>query len=136
MEYKCDYCSIFKLKTEYYKNNLSKCKECIKHDSSVNRINKNIIFKMLQDIYANLNSNNIYLNDILLFMKQMKEEINIIKSTEDFNSDNEKLKIETKINKILEYNKNIDEYIKTIKNKSDLKMDEDYEKRLKEILED
>lgn len=73
MEYKCDYCSIFKLRSEYYKNNLSKCKECTKYESSINRINKNVVFKMLENIYNEINSNNIYLNDILTYMKDIKD---------------------------------------------------------------
>lgn len=80
MEYKCDYCSKIKSKTEYYKNNLSKCKECTKYESSINRINKNVVFKKLDDISIDLNNNNIILNDILISIKEVREEIKLIKS--------------------------------------------------------
>lgn len=80
MEYKCDYCSKIKSKAEYYKNNLSKCKECTKYESSINRINKNVVFKKLDDISIDLNNNNIILNDILISIKEVREEIKLIKS--------------------------------------------------------
>lgn len=109
MEYKCDHCSNIKPKTEYYKNNLSKCKECTKYESSINRVNKNINFKRLEDISTDLNTNNILLNNILISIKEIREEMNLIK------------------NNINMKNKNLNEDIDKL-NIFNIKNDEEYEK--------
>jgi NAD-dependent SIR2 family protein deacetylase len=64
MDYKCDHCGNIKNKENFYKNNLSKCKECKKYEVRASRISKNDVFDILENIYNKLNSNDIYLKDI------------------------------------------------------------------------
>lgn len=49
-EMKCYYCGNIKKKNEFYKNNLSKCKNCKRDESRNNKIGKNDVFNMLIEI--------------------------------------------------------------------------------------
>lgn len=129
---KCDHCNIFKKKDEFYKNNLSKCKECIKTDSRNSKISKNDVFNMLNEIYNRINSNEIFMKEIYLYLKKLEKYI-------DSNNINNKLDdIENTINNIDNKNKKINSNIETIINykKNNIIFDDEYEKNLKEILED
>lgn len=129
---KCDHCDIFKKRDQFYKNNLSKCKECIKTDSRNSKISKNDVFNMLNEIYNRMNSNEIFIKEIYLYVKKIEKHI-------DSNNLNNNLdELENTINKIDDQNKKINANIETIINykKNNIIFDDEYEKNLKKILED
>lgn len=131
----CKYCKKNKDIKEFYKCNSSLCKDCKKYISKIYRDkNKN------QDKYINniellnqkMNSIEILLKDLYKNTKYIEESIKTI------NPDIYFKEMENIIDKINIRNLKIDESINTIikYNRKDIKLDDDYERELKEILED
>lgn len=111
MNYTCDYCGITKSRNDYYKNNLSKCKECKKEETRVNRINKNDIFDRLEKMYEIMNSNDMYLKEIYNILKDIRNEQCPVNTK---NKDAKIEEIEKTFNNVIKYNQNINSKIDTI----------------------
>jgi hypothetical protein len=129
---KCDHFNTSKNRDQFYKNNLSKCKECIKTDSRNSKISKNDVFNMLNEIYNRINSNEIFIKEIYLYLKKIEKHIdnNIINNNLD--------ELEHTINNIDSQNKKINTNLETIINykNNNIIFDNEYENNLKNILED
>lgn len=129
MNIKCYNCGYFKNKDEFYRNNLSKCKECKKSETRNSKISKNDVFNILNEIYNRINSNEFFIKEIHSSLKKLEKKI-------ELNNINNKLDdIENTINNISNKNKNINGHIETIINcKNKVIFDDKYEKELKDML--
>lgn len=134
----CKKCKKYKKIDQFYRSSYSQCKKCRKAVTKNNQFNKKEVLSMMENIYNKmnameclykeiLNKNNNIIDSVLIFIDKM-EYNNISKTDELINS----------INKIDEYNKNINQKIESIAKigKSKIIIDDEYERNLKNILED
>lgn len=133
MDFKCYKCGIVKSKKDFYKNNYNRCKECKRIESREGKISKNDVFEILNILFEKINSNEIYIREIFTKLNNMEKIIVNNNIDDKIVNINDTIKNIEHKNKVI--NNHIDNIIKYGK-KDKINIDDNYEKRLKEILED
>lgn len=100
----CKKCKKYKKIDNFYKSNLSQCKNCRKKITKDNNFTKNEVINMLENIYNKMNSmellykelfnrNNDIINTMLIFMdRSIKEDNNIMNIFNNIEKKNKKIK--------------------------------------------